>query len=73
MKLETETQLQRLAPALAPKQQTLDFAHVKLWQQLPMVHRGACREALAALLYQVATATPANEIHPHEENDSHER
>jgi hypothetical protein len=73
MNLETETQLRHLARTLAPKQQTLDFANAELWQQLPAVHREACREALAALLYQVATTTPANEIHPHKENDSHER
>lgn len=73
MKLEEERQLQHLASALAPKQQTLDFANVKLWQQLPVVHRQACRDAIAALLYQVATATPANEEHAQTENDSHER
>jgi hypothetical protein len=64
MKLEAERQLQRLSRTLAPKQQTLDFAHVKLWQQLPVVHREACRDAIAALLYQVAAAAPANEMHP---------
>ena len=65
MKREAERHLQRLAPALSPKQQTLDFDQEKLWEQLPAVDRQGCRSALAALLYQVTIAA--------QENDSDER
>ena len=53
--------LTRLAQMLPPKQQTLDFGDAGPWQQLPATDRQACRDALAALIYQVATASLTDE------------
>ena len=69
MKLAVEEQLQQVAQMLAPKQQTFDFAHLNLWQQLPAADRRACRDAIAALLSQVTLATPNEET---QEHDKHE-
>jgi hypothetical protein len=65
MKREAERQLQRLAPALSPRQQTLDFDEARRWEQLPAADQQACRSAIAALLYQVTIML--------QENDSDER
>lgn len=75
MKREAERTLQRLAPALRPQQQTLDFHEAKRWEQLPAADRRACRSAIAAMLYHVTVTTP-NEKTPNEktqENVSDER
>jgi hypothetical protein len=60
MKPGIENQLKQLARTLPPKQQTLDFANSNRWQQLPAADRRTCREAIAALLYQVTLATQEN-------------
>ena len=69
MKREAERKLQRLAPALRPQQQTLDFDEAKLWEQLPAADQRACRGAIAALLYQVTITTPHDKTR---EDDSDE-
>jgi hypothetical protein len=56
MKLGIEDQLKQLARTLPPQQQTLDFADANLWRQLPTADRQACRDAITALLFQVALA-----------------
>jgi hypothetical protein len=63
MKLGIEEQLKQFTQMLSPKQQTLDFAHSKLWQQLPDADRRACRDAIAALLLQVTLTTQENDEH----------
>lgn len=63
MKLGIEEQLKQLTQMLTAKQQTLDFVNSNLWQRLPAADRRACRDAVAALLYQVTLATQENEEH----------
>lgn len=69
MKREAERTLQRLAPALRPQQQTLDFHEEKLWEQLPAADQRACQSAIAALLYHVTVTTQNDKT---QENDSDE-
>lgn len=70
MKREAERKLRRLAPALRPQQQTLDFHEAKLWEQLPAADRRACRSGIAALLYHVTVMTQNDKT---QENESDER
>lgn len=74
MKREAERKLQRLAPALRPQQQKLDFHEARLWEQFPAADQRACQSAIAALLYQVMVTTqndkPQND--KTQENDSDE-
>lgn len=62
--MQRELQRKQLAAMLAPKQQTLDFAKSKLWEQLPESDRRSCRDALAQLLCQA--------IQPTQDTDDHE-
>jgi len=57
-----KNQLQLLLQTLTPRQQTFDFARSRRWEQLPAADRGAFRDAIAALLYEV-TATQENDDH----------
>jgi len=57
MKREAERTLQRLAPALRPQQQKLDFHDAQLWEQFSAADQRACQSAIAALLYQVMVTT----------------
>ena len=70
MKREAERKLQRLAPTLRPKQQTLDFDEEKLWEQFPAADQRACQIAIATLLYQVTITTQNDKT---QENDTDER
>ena len=63
MKPGLENQLQQVLQTLTPRQQTLAFADSRQWKQLPAAARRACRDAIAALLYQVITT---------QEDDDHE-
>jgi hypothetical protein len=63
MKLGLEEQLKQFTPMLSPKQQTLDFVHSNLWQQLAAADCRACCEAIAALLVQVTLANQENNEH----------
>jgi hypothetical protein len=65
----TTKQLKQLVQTLPPKQQTLDFANSNLWRQWSAADRQACRDAIAALLYQVTLATQDDET---QENNKHE-
>lgn len=51
--MRQESQHKQLAAKLRPKQQTLEFANSRLWEQLPKSDQQACRDALARLLCQV--------------------
>jgi hypothetical protein len=65
--------LQHVLQKLPPKQRTLDLGNARPWTQLPAADRQACRDGIAALLFQVGTATSANDEHGLQENDEHER
>lgn len=54
---QSDPQLKLLIQTLRPMQRTLDFEEVDLWQSLPEFNRKACREAIAAVLTQLASAT----------------
>jgi hypothetical protein len=71
--MNSQRQLKQLMQTLPPKQQTLDFGSQNLWQQLPAEDRRACRDAIAAFLYQVAVSTPENPEHSFKENKEDER
>ena len=58
---------------LPPKQQTLDFGNAGPWQQLSAMDRQACRDALAAMIYQVATASLTDKETFTQEKHEHER
>jgi hypothetical protein len=62
MKRGHDKRLDRLLKALTPRQRTIDFGASRLWEHLPVADRRACRDAIAALLYQVIT-TQENEDH----------
>ncbi len=65
--------LTHLVQVLPPKQQTLDFEKAGLWQQLSAMDRRACREAVAAMICQVATASLADKEPSQPGNHEHER
>lgn len=65
--------LQHVLEKLPPKQRTLDLGNTRPWTQFPAADRQACRDAIAALLFQVATATSVDDEHGLQENDEHER
>jgi len=67
------TGLERLLQKLPPKQQTLDLGSVCLWTHLANADRHACRDAIAALLVQVAMETSFHDEHDLKENRDHER
>lgn len=63
--MRLESKFKHLAKMLPPKQQTLDFASPKLWEQLPKSDRQACCDSLAKLLCQVLKSST-------QENSKHE-
>jgi hypothetical protein len=65
--------LQHLLQKPPAKQRTLDLGNTSPWTQLSAADRQACRDAIAALLFQVATATSFHDEHRLQENDEHER
>lgn len=56
-----------LAPAHPLRQQKLEFARSRRWQQLPADAQQACRQALARLLCQVIS--PTHDATSRQEND----
>jgi hypothetical protein len=56
-----QQQLKQLIRTLPPKQQSLDFGNVGPWTQLSAADRQACRDAIAALLFRVASAAPLHD------------
>ena len=50
----------QLVANLQPRQQTLEFAKSRLWEQLRQSDQLACRDALAILLVQITQSTREN-------------
>ena len=62
--MRLESKFKHLSKMLSPKQQALDFASPKLWEQLPKSDRQACCDSLAKLLSQVLKhSTQVNSNH----------
>ena len=59
---------QPLAAVRSQRQQKLEFARSRRWQQLPSSAHQACRQALARLLCQVISTTHDGPS-PQEDND----
>jgi len=70
--MNSQRQLKQLMQTLPPKQQTFDFGSQSLWQQIPAEDQRACRDAIAAFLYQVAVSTLENPEHSCQENNEDE-
>ena len=66
--MNNQTQIGHLLTKLSAAQRKLDFGESSLWQQLPESDQRACCDAIAALLYQVASATLASDQHVNQEN-----
>lgn len=69
--MNLSSRLQKVLQKLPPKQQALDFGDADPWKQLPAADRQACRDAIAALVAQVAT-TSDQDNHPLKKVEEHE-
>ena len=64
--------VEEIIQKLPPKQQTLDFGSIRPWMQLPTADQQTCRDAITALLFQVAKAMRLENDHYFKENDEYD-